>query len=138
MVVAVEFGRGVAHQQPNHLCLGLKLYQRPLHGLVDRQRFAEDLALPGVDDGPIDAVLGRPETARCLANPVLVQKRLPDLEAAIHLAEHRVGRHPHIFEQDLAVIGGHVERPPVVGDGEPRGIGRHQERTDASGLTLVA
>jgi hypothetical protein len=51
----------------------------------------------------------------------------------VDLAEHRVTGHPNVLQLDLAVIGRHVERPPVEGHGESGGVARHQERGDAGG-----
>ena len=92
----------------------------------------------GVGDGAVDAVLRGAQAAGGLANPVLVQEGLADLEAAVHLAEHRVGGHPDVLQLDLAVVGRHVERPPVVRHREAGGVGRHQERGDAAGLAGLA
>lgn len=131
MVVAVQVPGRVLHEQPHHLGFGLQFGQRPLHGLVDRQRFAEHRSAAGVFGGPVDAVLGGTQAAGRLPNPVLVQEGLRDFESAVHLTEHRVGGHPDIGQLDLAVVGGHVERPPVVGHRESGCVGRHQERGDA-------
>ena len=88
--------RRVAHQQAHHLRLGLQLDQRPLHGLVHRQRLAEHHALVGVGDRAVDAVLRGAQAAGRLPNPVLVQEGLADLQAAVHLAEHRIAGHPDV------------------------------------------
>jgi len=109
-----------------------------LHGLVGRQRLAENRTGAGVFGGPIDAVLRRAQTAGRLPNSVLVQERLRDLQPAIHLTEHRIGGHPHIGQLDLAVVGGHVERPPVIRDGEAGDVRGHQERGDAPRLPRLA
>ena len=138
MVVAVQVPGRVLHQQPHHLRFGLQLGQRPLHSLVDRQRLAEHLTLAGVFGRTVNTVLRRAEAAGCLPNSVLVQERLGNLQPAIHFTEYRVGRHADIIELDFAVVGGHVERPPVVGDGKALRLGGHQERGDAPGLSRLA
>ncbi len=135
VVVAVQVPGRVIDQQPHHLGFGLQLRQRPLHGLVDRQRPAEHDALTGVLGGAVDAVLCGPQAAGRLPNPVLVQESLRDLQPAVHLAEHRIGGYGHIGELDLAVVAGHVECPPVERDGETRRVGGDQERGDAPGMS---
>jgi len=58
-------------------------------------------------------VLRGTQAAGGLPNPVLVQKGLADLQATVHFAEYRVDGHPDVVQLDLAVVGRHVERPPV-------------------------
>ncbi len=51
------------------------------------------IPLAGVLRGSVDAVLGGPQAAGRLPDPVLVQEGLADLQAVVDLAEHRVGGH---------------------------------------------
>ena len=60
------------------------------------------------------------------------RKVWPTSSAAVDLAEHGVAGHTDTVELELAVVGGHVERPVVEGDGRhPARLARHDERGDA-------
>ena len=103
-----------------HLALGVQLDQRELDRLVGRQRLAERFAFLGVLDGPVDAELRRAETGRRLADAVLVEEVLGDLQAAALAAEDRAVGHAHVGEADVGVIGRHVEGPEELEDLEAR------------------
>src|SRR6478672_6240980 len=84
-----------------HLALRLQLDQRELDGLVGRERLAERLAGPGVRHGAVDAELGGAQAGGGLADPVLVEEVLDDLQAAAFGAEDGAVRHAHVGERDV-------------------------------------
>jgi len=53
-----------------------------------------------------------------LSNPVLVQEGLANLQAAVHSPSTASPGHAGVLELDFAVVGRHVECPPVVRHGE--------------------
>ena len=129
--VRVHLPRGLVDQRPQHLALRHQLDERELDALVVRERLAERLALVGVGDGLVEAVLGGAERRRGLADAVLVEEQLDDAEAPALAAEDRRVRHPHVGEPDVGVVGRHVERPQELDDLEPGLLVGDEERGDA-------
>ncbi len=137
-MLRVEHRGGVANELAQHRGLGVQLHQRELDALIDRQRFSPRGAAVRVRHGLVDAVLGCAERGCRLADAVLVDEVLGELQPTIRLTEQRIGTHADIGEAHLGVVGRHVERPPEEVDVEARRIGRHQERTDALRASRLA
>ena len=116
----------------------LELDEGELDRLVDSERLAEGLPDLRIRDRLVDAVLRRTEARRRLADAVLVEEVLHDLEATALAAEDRLVRHPHVGEGDAGMVGRHVERPEVLLDLESAGVGRDEERGDAVAVAGVA
>src|SRR5262249_56697293 len=72
---------GLVDQRAQHLALRLQFNQRELDRLVRGQRPAERLALPGISDRLVDAVLGGSEAGSGLPDPVLVEEVLHYLQS---------------------------------------------------------
>ncbi len=118
-------------ERPQHLALGLQLDEGELDALVGGERLAERRSLLRVAHGLVDAELGRPQRGGRLADAILVEELLDDLQAAPLATEDRRVRHPHVGESDVGVIGRHVERPQVLEHLEARAVGGHEEAGDA-------
>ena len=106
-------------QRTQHLALRLQFDQRELDRLVRRQRLAERRAHLGVLDRLIDAELRGAQAGRRLADAVLVEEVLHDLQPLALATEDRRVRHAHVGQPDVRMIGGHVERPQELDDLEP-------------------
>ena len=76
------------------------------------QRPAELVAIVDVVDRLVQQPLGRPHRARPQADAAVVEDLHRDVEALAGLAEHVLGRHPHVLE---------VEAPQVVAP-QPHGV----------------
>src|SRR5713226_2319518 len=98
-------------KRAQHLALGLELDQRELDRLVRGEWLAERLALEGVIDRLVDAVLRGAQARGSLADPVLVEEVLHDTQPATLAAEDRAVRYSDARERDVRVVGRHVERP---------------------------
>src|SRR5262249_1998243 len=105
-------------QRAQHLALRLQFNQRELDRLVRGQRPAERLALPGISDRLVDAVLGGSEAGSGLPDPGLVEEVLHYLQSAPLAAEDRAVRYPDLPPGDGRVIGRHIERPEMLLDRE--------------------
>ena len=81
---------------------------------------------------------GRAERRRGLADAVLVDEALHDLQAAALVAEDRRVVDADVGQLDRGVVGRHVERPQELDDLEARRVGRHDERGDAGALAGLA
>ena len=138
LVVAVELPGGAADEPAQQLGVGVQLGERELDPLVDRQRLAPGVALAGVGDGLVDAVLGGADARRGLADAALVDEALGDGEALADLAEDRVVGDAHARDRHLGVVGRHVEGPPVVVDLEAGRVGRDEEGGDPARLAGLA
>src|SRR5690348_150569 len=129
--VGVHAPGRLTDQRAQHGGLGVQLDQRELDGLVAGQRLAERLAGLGVLHRAVDAELGRAQAGGGLADPVLVEEVLDQLEAAAFLTEDGAVRDADVGERDVGVVGGHVEGPQVFLDLEPGSSDRDQEAGDA-------
>ena len=120
VVVLVERAGRRADELAQHRRLGVQLDERELDALVRRQLLVPGGPAVGVGDGLVDAELRGAERRRGLADAVLVDERLGQVEAVIDPTEHRVGADPHVGHRDLGVVGRHVERPPEEVDARTR------------------
>ena len=136
--VGVHLPCGFVNQGPEHFALGLQLDERKLYALVGRQRFAEGLALLGVLNRFVDAELGCAQ-ARCrLADTVLVEEVLHNLQPAALAAKDCIVRHADVFQGDATVIGRHVKGPEHLLDLEAISIRRRQKAGDAFPVSWLA
>src|SRR5579859_4536108 len=118
-------------ERPEHLALRVQLGERELDRLVARERFAERRPGLGVLHRTVDAELRGAEAGSGLADAVLVEEVLHDLESAALAAEDGAVGDPHAVERDMRVVGGHVEGPQVLLDLEAGTAHRDQEGRDA-------
>src|SRR5215831_11530046 len=125
-------------ERAQHLALRLQLNQGELDRLIGSERLAEWLALPGIGNSLIDAVLRGAEAGRGLPDPVLVEEVLNDLQATALAAEDRAFWHPDVAEGDVRVIRRHIEGPEILLDGEPLRADRGQKRGNAVGIARLA
>ena len=128
-------------QRAQHLALRLQLDQRELDRLVGGQRLAERLALLGVGDGLVDAVLRGAEAGGGLADPVLVEEVLHDREAAALAAEDRRcrarGRRGSVTcAWSVGMLNVH-RYSSTVKPGEPTGVRNAVMPSASPGLPLV-
>ena len=135
VVALVELGGGGSHEEPKGGRVGMQFHEGKLDGLIGRQFFPPGHAVVGVADRFVDAVLGRAEGGGRLANAVLMNKVLGQLETVIDPAEDGVGADPDVAQGDLGMISGHIERPPEEVDGEPGRVRWDEEGRDPKGLS---
>ena len=138
VVIVIEHPCRVAHQLPQHRCLGVQFDQRKLDSLIRGQLLAPRDTLIGVRHRLVDAKLGSTERRGSLSNSVLVNKVLSQFKTSFRCSEHRIKPNPNVGQTDLGMIGWHVERPPEKLDLEPNRIGRYQEGGDAFRVALLA
>src|SRR5215472_4930871 len=129
--VGVHAPRGLVDERAQHLGSGLQLDQRELDRLVARERPAERRPLLRVLHRAVDAELRGAQAGGGLADAVLVEEVLHQLQAAAVGAEDGVVRDAHVGERDVRVVGGHVEGPQVLLDREAGGVHRDEEAPDA-------
>ena len=104
------------NERPQHVALGLQLHERELDPLIGGKRFAEGLALLRVGNRLVDTELRCSQRRGGLANAVLVEKVLHDLQPAALATEDAVVRYTDILERYRAMIRGHVESPEELLD----------------------
>jgi hypothetical protein len=75
---------GLVDERPEHLALGVQLDKRELDRLVARQRLAEERPGLGVFHRTVDAELRGAHAGSGLADTVLVEEVLHDLEPRRH------------------------------------------------------
>ena len=63
---------------------------------------------------------------------------LRDIEAFALLVQDCAVRHAHIIQPHFRVVAGHVERPVIVEDLDPRRGHRDDERGDALAVAILA
>ena len=125
-------------QRAQHLAAGVQFDQRELNTLVGRQRLAEGFAVIGVFHRLVDTVLGGSQAGGRLADAVLIEKVLDDLQAPAFAAEYRAVGHTHVGEAHPGVVGGHVEGPQVFLDVHARRVHGNEEGGDAEGVAGCA
>ena len=125
-------------QQAEHFGLCLKLHQRELDGLIDGQRLTKGLALLGVFDRFIDAILRRAQRGGRLANTIFMDEMLRNRKALIQRSKHGRLRHPDIGVGTFRMVGRHVERPQIFANLKARRVGGHDEAGDAARLAIIA
>jgi hypothetical protein len=134
----VHLRRRLVDQQPEHFSLGLQLNQRKLDRLIGGERLAKGLALLGISNRFIDAILCRAERRCRLPNAVFMNEMLRDREARIKLAKNGAFGHPHAVIFDLGMVGGHVERPQIIANLKSRRVSRHDEAGNPARFAIFA
>ena len=107
--------------------IGLHLDERPLDGLVHHSGLPNTTRSLAYLTDTFDAELRRADALGGLSDPVLVQESWPTSRPVPSPPEDGSRPAPGRFEGELAVVGGHVERPPHERDVEPRAVARHHE-----------
>ena len=125
-------------QRPQHFAAGVEIDQRKLNALVCRQGLAKRLARIGMSHCFVDAVLGSTETGGRLTYPVFIKKVLDDHQSFTFTTENGAVRHPDIGKGNPGVVRGHIERPQILLNLQPRRVHGDKEGGDTIGLPGLA
>ena len=116
----------------------MELDERELDRLVCRQRLAEGLALIGMVDALVNAILRRAERTRRLTDTVFMDEMLGAGEPHIEVAEYRIFGDPDIGELYLGMVGRHVEGPQILANLYAFGVIGHYKTADSASIAILA
>ncbi len=134
VLVLVDLPRGVEHEQPELLDLGVRVGDEALHELLLGQQAAGHLPAEGPLAHHVEGPVAHADRAHGVVDAAAAEAGLGDGERLALAAEQRVERHPHVLVVDegvAALLLGLAAEAEVAHDLHAGRVGRDQEHRHA-------